>query len=298
MDSEPVSTIERNARTVREHYQNFWALHGRDAAVSSLRPEPPIMNIGYWGKGARAARDAQVEFVRLLASQIHDIDGSRVLDAGCGVGGPAIILAGEYGAQVDGINIIEEQVRLGRAYASAQGLEDRVRVHEANAMQLPFEDDSFDAVFSLEAAHCFADKPRFLAEVRRVLRPGGTLVMADITTGLDLPLVRWQPALKLDLVTAGRWREMLEAAAFRVTRHELVGRAIYPGFRRWLGETAGDRRQEIMNSLSRADAPAPVRTLRQVQAWLLEFALDRSVLPIAGVLRLRDYVLVVATKPE
>ena len=74
--------------------------------------------------------------------------------------------------------------------------------------------------------------------------------------------------------------------------------AIYPGFRRWLGETAGDRRQEIMNSLSRADAPAPVRRLRQVQAWLLEFALDRSVLPIAGVLRLRDYVLVVATKPE
>jgi ubiquinone/menaquinone biosynthesis C-methylase UbiE len=290
-------TIEQNARTVRDHYRKFWAAHGRTTSGMLAAREPPIMNIGYWGNGAATSREAQVEFVRVLASNVPNIEGSRILDAGCGVGGPATILAAEYGARVEGITIIEEHVSLARSYLQARQLDDKVSIHTANAMDLPFEDDSFDVVFCLEAAHCFVDKPCFLREVGRVLRPGGTLVMADITATVDLPVVRWQPALKLNLVTPERWRSMIDATSLRVTRHERVGRAVYPGFRRWIAHTAPDRRRQILKSLSGADIPV-VRDLRRAQAWILEFVLNRSVLPLSSALRLRDYVLIVAQKPD
>lgn len=120
-----------------------------------------------------------------------------MLDAGCGLAGPAALLVCDYRAQIDGINIVEQQLRWARKYIQGNGLGDRIRVSVASAMDIPFTNESFDVVFSLEAAHCFIDKRRFLEEAHRVLRPGGTLLLADITATTHLPLTRWQPALKL-----------------------------------------------------------------------------------------------------
>jgi len=78
-------------------------------------------------------------------------------------------------------------------------------------MDLPFPDQSFDVVFCLEAAHCVIDKRRFLREAHRVLRRG-KLLLADIVGTTHLPLVNWQPALKLNLVRASDWERMLATA--------------------------------------------------------------------------------------
>ncbi len=292
--------IEQNARAVRDHYNRFFDLFDRDRAYAEAGWDrrPPIVNLGYWGRGARTSEDAQVAFVHELASRLPMLKGSRVLDAGCGLCGPAAILAADYGAQVDGLNINEQQICWARKFIAGNRLESQVRVHLANAMDVPFPDETFDIVFSLEAAHCFIDKRRFLAEACRVLRPGGTLLLSDITATTRDPFLSWLPALKLRLATAAAWYRMVEASGFAITEKELIGSAVYPGYRQRLNRSARERRLKIFNRICKGGASPPVRLRRSVQAWALELVFCRSVLPIFSWLKLREYVLIIAQKKE
>jgi SAM-dependent methyltransferase len=264
--------------------------------ASSARP--PISNIGYWGNGAVTEREAQTTLVRELAERVPELAGRRVLDVDCGLGGPASLIAAEYGADVDAISSSADEVEAARAFAAAQDLdEDRLRFHLGSATAMPFADGSFDAIFSLEMAHRLGDKPRFVREAYRLLRPGGRIVLSDITASVDLPVARRLPGVAPDLVTARRWRMMFEDVGFDVLEHRLLGAAIYAGYRRWLMLTAPDRRRAIFAQISSnggARRPLPVR---QAQAWLLEFAANRSVPGLTSAMRLHDYVLVVAQRP-
>jgi cyclopropane fatty-acyl-phospholipid synthase-like methyltransferase len=290
--------IERNAQTVRQHYNRFFEILDRSKSIpkGGWDQRPPIVNLGYWSHGARTARDAQVAFVHELASRVTPLDGRPVLDVGCGLCGPATILASDYGAQVDAVNINDQQVAWARQFIEGNHLQDRVRVHVGNAMALAFPDETFDVVFCLEAAHCFTDKGRFLGQVRRVLRPEGKLVMADITSTTRLPLLRWLPALKLNLLTAPDWHSLVQRSGFLLEHEELVGKAVYPGYRRWLKESAGERRNTIFHKICPVSAAQPVRCAKHVQAWAQELLLCRSFLRMFSWLGLREYVLLVARK--
>jgi cyclopropane fatty-acyl-phospholipid synthase-like methyltransferase len=288
--------IATNIDSVRRHYDKYFSLLDRNKSFEAAgwSERPPIINMGYWAGGARTAREAQETFVRELASRAPALKERHVLDAGCGVGGPATILACEYGAQVDGVNIVEQQVRWAHRFLKENHLEDRVRVHLASAMDLPFADGSFDVVFCLEAAHCFCDKLRFLKESRRVLKPGGMLLLADITANTRVPFVSWQPALKLHLIRAVEWERLLESAGFTIVEERMVGDAVYRGCRWWAHETAGERRRAIFEKSCSRDSSVAVRKAMMMRAWILEFVWCRSVLLTLSRLRLREFVLFVA----
>ena len=104
--------------------------------------------------------------------------GQRLLDIGCGAGQSAIPAA-RQGHRVTGIDIAENLIDHARARARADGLDAEFQVGDAEA--LPYEDNSFDVVISMIGA-MFAPRPdRVAQEVARVLRPGGTLYMANWT---------------------------------------------------------------------------------------------------------------------
>jgi cyclopropane fatty-acyl-phospholipid synthase-like methyltransferase len=294
--SSPV--IENNVRTVREHYDSLFDLVGRDATYTSeaFRQPPPIVNMGYWLRGAKTAREAQEEFVRELARRIPDWKQKRVLDVGCGLGGPALLLARDYGAHVDGVNIVPRQVEWARSFMEGNGVSDRVQIHLGNAMELSFADESFDVVFCLEAAHCFIDKRRFLREARRVLRPEGRLLLADIVGTIHLPVVNWQPALKLNLVTASDWENMLAFTGFTVDEKKMIGDAVYPGCRAWAAQTSREKRRAIFIKSCQPDSHVITRKLMMIRAALLEMLYFRSVLLMMSRLRLRQFVLFTAHK--
>lgn len=294
-----VANRVKNTRVISQHYDRFADVfdRGRTYAANGWTEPPPIMNIGYWARGATTAREAQEAFVHYAVEQLPPLAGQRVLDAGCGVAGPASILASTYGAEVDGITIVERQVAWAQQFLGAAGLSERVRVGFGSAMDVPFPDATFDVVFSLEAAHCFADKQRFLSEAKRVLKPGGKLLIIDLTaTRRELPFT-WQPALKLRLIRKEDWDGLLTDAGFAIEESKLIGREIFPGYRRWLRGTAADRRQRIHERICSADAGWPSRRAADVRAWFTEFALCRSVLPIASRFGLREYALFVAQAP-
>jgi SAM-dependent methyltransferase len=102
--------------------------------------------------------------------------GARVLDVACGTGNLAIPLA-RMGCVVTGVDIAANLLVQARERAETEGLE--VRFDEGDAEALPYADASFDAVVSMFGA-MFAPRPEMVAaELARVLRPGGTLAMAN-----------------------------------------------------------------------------------------------------------------------
>lgn len=106
--------------------------------------------------------------------------GDRVLDVACGAGQLALPAA-RAGADVTGVDIATNLIGQARDRARAEGLE--IRFEEADAEDLPYEDGSFDIVFSLIGA-MFAPRPeRVAAELVRVCRPGGRIVMGNWTPG-------------------------------------------------------------------------------------------------------------------
>lgn len=107
--------------------------------------------------------------------------GMRVLDAGCGVAGPAIHFAREAGVVVDGITASSVQVRKARAAIDAAGLAASVRVVEGDYHDLAqhFPRGAFDAVLFLESLGHSDDVPRAIREAAAALRPGGAVYVKD-----------------------------------------------------------------------------------------------------------------------
>ena len=104
-----------------------------------------------------------------------DVKGKRILDIGCGLGGPAFYLAGKYGAHVTGIDLERHLVERARRRASESGLEHQVEFLTVEPGPLDFPDNSFDVVFTSGSLTQTEDKPGILGECRRVLSPGGVL---------------------------------------------------------------------------------------------------------------------------
>jgi ubiquinone/menaquinone biosynthesis C-methylase UbiE len=144
--------------------------------------------VGYWHSedDDTPVHEAQNRLTDMLISRIAVGKGQRVLDAGSGSGGPACRLAQETGCSVLGITVSRRQVEQGKQLAASKGLDGRVQFQYANAMDLPFENASFDAVWACESLF-YMDRPQALSEFYRVMRPAGYLVIADLTTRLIDP---------------------------------------------------------------------------------------------------------------
>ena len=139
------------------------------------------IHLGFYAKGERKIdfREAKVQFVHKLVkwSGLDKLPkGSRILDVGCGIGGSSRILAKYYGFNVTGITISPAQVKRARELTPS-GLNCNFQVMDA--LNLNFEDGSFDAVWSVEAGAHMNDKNKFADEMLRTLRPGGYFALAD-----------------------------------------------------------------------------------------------------------------------
>ena len=108
---------------------------------------------------------------------------TKVLDVGCGLGGTARHFAATYGCSVTGIDLTKEYIDVGTKLNELVSLENKVTLKTASALELPFEDSSFDVVWTEHVQMNIEDKEKFYSEIARVLRPGGTFLFHDIFRG-------------------------------------------------------------------------------------------------------------------
>jgi ubiquinone/menaquinone biosynthesis C-methylase UbiE len=139
-----------------------------------------------------------------------DLNGAQVLEVSCGHGGGASYLVRTLRpASYTGLDVNPAGVAFCRERHNLPGLD----FVEGDAENLPFVDQSFDAVINVEASHCYPRFPRFLTEVARVLRPGGHFLYVDVR-----PRNRF-----------AAWDAALAGAPLRMVSHTDVTREVLRG---------------------------------------------------------------------
>jgi SAM-dependent methyltransferase len=143
---------------------------------------------------------------------------TRVLDLGCGIGGPARYLAANFGCKVTGVDLSAGFIDTATYLTARCGLSDRVTFQVGDAMHLPFEDAAFDAVFLQHVAMNIEDRAALYAEVRRILAPGGRFVTYDVVLrdgDVIYPAPWARDASTSFLLSESDTRAVLEQAGFK-----------------------------------------------------------------------------------
>ena len=139
------------------------------------------MHHGYYGatgKEKKDRRQAQIDLIEELLIWAGIGQAENILDVGCGIGGSSLYLAQKFNASATGITLSPVQATRATQRAQDANLTSRVQFQVADALEMPFPDDSFDFVWSMESGEHMPQKEKFLAECYRVLKPGGTFLMA------------------------------------------------------------------------------------------------------------------------
>ncbi len=152
---------------------------------------------GYYPRGTTVDVDfkqAKVDMVERLLAWGKVGSPHNILDVGCGIGGSSRHLCRQYRASVTGVTLSPGQKARAEELSHEQNLSEHVQVRIADALSLPFPDDHFDLIWSCESAEHMPDKPSFIREMTRVLKPGGCLLIAT-WCHRDNPLSHWEHRL-------------------------------------------------------------------------------------------------------
>ncbi len=139
------------------------------------------MHHGYYGATGNEKKDrrqAQIDLIEELLNWAEVRQAEQIIDVGCGIGGSSLYLAQKFNAHATGITLSPVQASRATERAEEAGLAAEVQFQVADALDMPFADETFDFVWSMESGEHMPDKERFLAECYRVLKPGGTFLMA------------------------------------------------------------------------------------------------------------------------
>ena len=174
--------------------------------------------------GNQTMQESNVALEKVICDEAGLKPGMKVLDIGCGVGGPALNIGKWSGATIVGLNIDSNQIEVAKKRTQEAGLSDRVTYQVGDAMAMPFPDASFDHAYSFECIYHTPDRRKLAREVARVLKPGagfnGTdwmvrdgLSAAEYDNWID-PICRAQACPYF--ANLGEMRAALEEAGFEV----------------------------------------------------------------------------------
>ena len=204
-------------KAVEEHYSTGLTRSNIEAALINAGKDPAKLE-----PADLATLEDFHTMGRLATAALGDLASvkreDRVLDAGTGIGGAARFLAGRFGCRVTAVDLTAEYCETARWLNGSVGLGDLIDVQQADVLEMPFGDASFDVLFSQHVQMNIAEKARLYGEARRVLATGGRLALWDVLAGGEQPIhfpVPWavEPDLSC-LVDTQELRSITAAAGF------------------------------------------------------------------------------------
>lgn len=187
------------------------------------------IHIGLYQSEDEPIADASGRTVRHMADLLENegIDlgeTTRVLDLGAGYGGSMRHLARRFGCHCVALNLSEVENERDREMNREQGLDHLIDVIDGDFTSLPYDDNSFDVIWSQDAFLHSGDRETVLAEAARVLKPGGRLIFTDPMQSDDAPVDQLQPIydrIHLDsLGSPGFYRQTLQQLGLEETTFE------------------------------------------------------------------------------
>ena len=144
---------------------------------------------------------------KFVTEKLSYSENSKILDIGCGIGGPARFLAENSNCSVTGIDLTSSYIETGNKLTKLVGLEHRVQLVNASAIELPFDENSFDSSYMIHVGMNISEKSKLMSEVFRVTKPGGNFViydvmkLEDITVDYPLPWADRKEESAVDLIS-------------------------------------------------------------------------------------------------
>ena len=210
------------AGSVEAHYAKGDIMARAGAAIRAAGLDPDSLDVADLASmdnlHARGIVSTQEHAERLGVTA-----GMHVLDAGAGVGGPARYLVANYGCTVTGVDLTQEFVDVARELTRRCGMDSNPRFEHGDILALSFEDETFDAAWSLCVTMNIANKPELCAEIARVLKPGGRYGIAGSAAAPagppDFPQPWANDPANSFLGSVEDMVSALEAAGFRIAEN-------------------------------------------------------------------------------
>jgi ubiquinone/menaquinone biosynthesis C-methylase UbiE len=229
----------------------------------------PVLQAGLIQTGNPPKEDPE-ETVLELARRAGLRDGDRVFDAGCGVGGPAVIIAKHYpNAVIHGVTVSAHQARIARERIAELGFSRRVHVFVSDYQQVPLRSNSYDRVIFFESTGYAADLAAAFQEAHRLLRVGGKLYVKDVfRAGWDLSESEsvqmerfdevWGCVSTKTIPESARTMKMVGFQVDRVRQMDEIGTTRFTGSMFSLDGSAGLRPSELGASFARRSLNPPI----------------------------------------
>ncbi len=216
-----MTTIEQQ---VAQHYSHG-ALEGvitngleKLSETSQASSVELLASVDEFHIGGRPATKAMTE--QLCLHSDHS-----VLDIGCGLGGTARHIATDYGCSVSGVDLTPEYIEVGNTLNQRLGLEGKIDLAVASALNMPYEDAVFERATMIHVGMNIDDKSALFAEIHRVMQADGLLGIYDVMRMDSAPLtypVAWASGEATSFVaTIQEYRDALEANGFEILDEEI-----------------------------------------------------------------------------
>ena len=231
------------------------------------------LHYGLFASGEETLPAATGALTDLMVEAAQLRSGLRVLDVGCGSGGPACRIIEDHGVEVLGITTSEVGVAAARERAREGGFTG-AEFLTADGTDNGLPDESFDRVWVLESSHLMPDRTALIAECARVLRPGGRMALCDIIRRREIPFLELRDrredfavlrsafgAARMDPLDS--YAELATAAGLEVDQALDLSAETRPTFARWQDnlDRHRDHLTKTLGSVSVADFEASLRIL-------------------------------------
>jgi SAM-dependent methyltransferase len=170
-----------------------------------------------WEKGGSTTHLGGISATRALMDEISPLSNNRILEIGCGTGYTSSLLASIPGIRLTSFDLLHGNLRKAQNRLEKLEANQDVRLLQADAHWLPFQDRSFTCVL-LESVLVFCDQTRVLSEIQRVLEPGGKILLNEFTflkppDASLLSIVK--DRMHLEAKQQSEWESLLISSGFR-----------------------------------------------------------------------------------
>jgi microcystin synthetase protein McyJ len=251
--------------------------------------KPLWLNLGYWNV-ARTYPEACVAMVELVGTRAGLQPTDAILDVGVGFAEQDFTLLDRFKvSHITGIDVTPVHVDKGRERVAKRGLEKQIDIRLGSATEMAFPDASFEKVLALECAFHFDTRDQFMREAFRVLKPGGTIALADMlpspgkkSSRANAFARRYGHIPEANLYDREEYSRRLSAAGFGDVVVESIREDVFPGISNYSRQRIEGKKKmdEVVVEVSEDDRAQ----CRGVEMW------ERGT-------GLTDYVIVSARKP-